>query len=65
MTVMTVFTGAVLVAETVIRGVLIFSLPTDRVLLLGPLVQYGASGVILLWTFLYFVPAVRRGASEE
>ncbi len=62
MTMMTAFTGLVLVAETTVRGVLIFSQPTERVLLLAPLIQYGASGVILLWTFLYFVPAVRRGA---
>ncbi len=65
MAVMTIAVGLVLVAETAVLSVLIFSLPTERVLLIRPIVRYGAAGLILLWTFLFFVPAVRRGARED
>ncbi len=65
MTVMTVAAGAIFVAETAVLSILVFSLPTDRFLLVRPLVRYGAAGSVLLVTFFYFVPAVRRGESDD
>ncbi|MGB6519873.1 MAG: VC0807 family protein [Candidatus Cybelea sp.] len=60
MGVMTVAVGLIFVAETAIRSVLIFTLPSERVLLISPFVQYAAAGLLILWTYLYVVPAVRR-----
>jgi hypothetical protein len=65
MIVMTVAIGAIGVVETAIRGVLIFSLPTDRAVLLTPVVRYSAAGLILILAFGYFAPAVRRGERED
>jgi hypothetical protein len=65
MTTMTVVVGLILVAETAIRGVLILTLPSDRVLLIGPIVQYGAAGLLILWTYFYMVPAVRREREQS
>ena len=57
--------GLIIVAETVVLGVLVFSLPTEKVLLTRPIVRNAAAGLVLLWTFLYCLPAVRRGARED
>ncbi len=65
MTTMTVVVGLIFVAETAIRSVLILTLPSEKVLLIGPMVQYGAVGVLFLWTFLYMVPAVRRERDQS
>jgi hypothetical protein len=65
MTVTTVVFGLIIVAETVALCVLVFSLPTDRVLLTRPIVRNVAAGLVLLWAFFYMVPAVRRGAHED
>jgi hypothetical protein len=65
MSVMTVVLGLILVTETAIRCALIFSLPTERVLLLGPVVKYSAVGLLMLVTFVYFMPAVRRGEEAD
>jgi hypothetical protein len=65
MSVMTVVVGLLLVTETAVRSALIFSLPTEKVLLLGPVVKYSTVGVLMLLTFGYFVPAVRRGERED
>ncbi len=65
MSVMTVVLGLILVVETAVRSVLIFSLPTEKVLLLGPVVKYSAVGLLMLLTLVYFVPAVRRGERSD
>jgi hypothetical protein len=65
MSVMTVVLGLILVTETAVRCALIFSLPTEKVLLLGPVVKYSAVGLLMLVTFVYFVPAVRRGEEAD
>lgn len=64
MTLTTLFVGLVGVAETIARAILIFSLPSDKVLLLLPAVSYGASALLVMWAFLYFAPAIRRGRSD-
>jgi hypothetical protein len=61
----TVFFGLALIAETVVRGVLIFSMPTDRFLLVSPITRNGTAGVLLLWTFVYLLPAVRRNERAD
>jgi len=63
--VMTILCGCILVAETAARIVLIIKLTPERVLLLTPIVGYGAAACILLATFLYFVPAIRRNVNRE
>ena len=65
MTVTTIVFGLIIVAETVALVVLVFSWPTDRVLLTRPIVRNAAAGLILLWAFFYMVPAVRRGARKD
>jgi len=65
MTAMTVVVGLILIAETAARWALIFYLPTEKVLLLGPVVRYAAVGLLLILTFAYFVPSVRRGRVED
>jgi hypothetical protein len=61
----TIVFGLILVAETAVLCVLVFSLPTEKVLLTRPIVRNAAAGLLLLWTFLYWLPAVRRGARED
>jgi hypothetical protein len=53
MTVATIVFGVVAVAETAIRGALIFSLPTERALLVGPIVGYCIVGLLVSWWILY------------
>jgi hypothetical protein len=65
MSTMTVVLGLILVTETLARCALIFSLPTEKVLLLGPVVKYAAVGLLMLVTLVYFVPAVRRGERSD
>jgi len=65
MTVATLVIGLVGVGETAVRGFLIFTLPSEKVLLLIPLVGYGAAAVLLLFTWLYVVPSIRRGRELE
>ena len=61
----TVVFGLIVVAETVVLGVLVFSLPAEKVFLTRPIVRNAAAGLVLLWTFLYCIPVVRRGARED
>lgn len=65
MSVMTIVFGLIAVAETAVLCVLVFSLPTDRVLIARPIVRYVTAGLLILWTFLYAMPAVRRGERED
>ena len=65
MTATTIVFGLILIAETAVLCVLVFSLPTEKVLLARPIVRNAAAGVLFLWTFLYCLPAVRRGERED
>jgi hypothetical protein len=53
MTVLTLVWGAGFVAETCLRMVLVFTLPTGRFLIVSPILGYGTYGLLMLWTFLY------------
>lgn len=61
----TVVFGLILIAETAALCVLVFSLPTEKVLLARPIIRNAAAGLLLLWTFLYWLPAVRRGERKD
>jgi hypothetical protein len=61
----TVVFGLILVAETAVLCVLVFSLPTEKVLLVRPIIRNAAAALLLLWTFLFWLPAVRRGERED
>lgn len=65
MTTMTLVTGLIFISETAARSALIFTQPTEKVLLLAPFIQYAAAAFLLLWTFFYLMPAIRRGRAEE
>jgi hypothetical protein len=65
MTATTVVFGLILVAEIAVLCMLVFSLPAEKILLARPTVRNAAAGLLLLWTFLYWLPAVRRGERED
>jgi hypothetical protein len=65
MSVMTVIVGLLLIIETAVRAALIFSLPTERVILLIPVIKYSAVGVPMLITFGYIMPAFKKGKEED
>lgn len=52
--------GLIATAESAAGSVLAFTVPTERVLLVRPIVRYGAAGAILLWVFLYIAPTLNR-----
>ncbi|HEY6432818.1 MAG TPA: VC0807 family protein [Acetobacteraceae bacterium] len=60
MTVMTVVWGCGFVVETCVRAALVFSIPVERFLVVGPIIGYGTIGLLMGWTFLY----ARRGESD-
>ncbi len=60
MTVMTLVWGSGLVAETCLRAVLVFTLPTGRFLIVSPIVGYATYGLLILWTLLYAREKRRR-----
>ncbi len=64
MTVSTIFVGLVGVGETVARGILIYTLPSDKVLLLLPVVRYSAAALIFAWAVLYVRPSARRAERD-
>ncbi len=60
MAAMTLVWGSGLVAETCLRGVLVFTLPTGRFLIVSPIIGYGTYGLLILWTVLYAQAMKRR-----
>lgn len=52
-TVITVVWGIGLVAETVLRAILVITLPVGRFLIVGPIIGYATIGLLVLWAFLY------------
>jgi hypothetical protein len=65
MAVMTFVWGSGLVAETGLRGTLVFTLPTGQFLIVSPIIGYGTYGLLILWTFLYVRWAARHQPQEE
>ena len=70
MTVMTLVWGFGLVGEAAVSVALVFTLSVHDYLIAGPILGYGASGALGLWTFLYVrekrrLGAARRAAEED
>ena len=53
MTVMTVVWGCGLLAQTLIACLLVFQMSIRHYLVVSPIVGYGMTGALALWTFLY------------
>lgn len=45
--------GALMVLELLIRLALVFNLTTEEMLVVGPLVFYGTTGIVIAWTVTY------------
>jgi hypothetical protein len=65
MTVMTLVWGFGLVGEAAISVVLVFTLSVHDYLIAGPVLGYGTSGALGLWTFLYAREGRRRGTARR
>jgi hypothetical protein len=61
MMVMTLVWGFALVAEGMVAGVLVFLIPIRAFFVVGPVLGYGAMGVLALWTAWYGRRQRRRG----
>jgi hypothetical protein len=62
---MTVAFGLFCIVEMVARIALAVVLPTERFLLIAPIVRYAVAGVVMAGAFFYVVPAFRRGAARS
>jgi hypothetical protein len=65
MTLMTIAFGLFCLVEMGARVALAFTLPTERFLIIAPIVRYAIAGVMIGWVFLFLVPAFRRGRSLD
>ena len=61
MRLMTLVWGTGLTLECLLRCVLVWSWPVERVLVVSPIVSYAIYGALLLWTFWYQRRLRRRG----
>jgi hypothetical protein len=60
---MTLAFGVFGIVEMAARMALAFALPTERFLLVAPIVRYAIAGVSVAWVFFYVRPAFRRNAA--
>ena len=65
MTVMTLVWGFGLLAESAIACCLVFAMPIAEYLIVGPILAYGATGVLALWTFLRVKRMKRRAQASR
>ena len=65
MTIMTLVWGFGLVGEATVSAVLVFNLSTHDYLIAGPILGYGTTGALGLWTFLYARRRRRIGAARR
>ncbi len=65
MNTMTVGFGIFAIVEMLVRMGLAFALPTERFLLVAPIVRYAIAGVAVAWVYFYIAPAVRRAAASS
>lgn len=65
MTTMTYAFGLFGIIEMAARIALALALPTERFLLIAPIARYAIAAVPIAWTYLYVVPAFRRGARSS
>ena len=65
MTIMTLVWGFGLVGEAAIAVALVFTLSVHDYLIAGPILGYGTTGALTLWTFLYARARRRAGAARR
>jgi hypothetical protein len=65
MTVMTLVWGFGLLADVAVSVVLVFELSIREYLIVNPILGYGTTGVLSLWSFLYGRRAKRRGEARR
>jgi hypothetical protein len=65
MNVMTLVWGVGLIAHTALACVLIFNLSIRDYLLVGPVIGYGTTGALTVWTFWYSRRQRRKGAARR
>jgi hypothetical protein len=65
MNTMTVAFGFFFIVEMAARIALAFTLPTERFLILAPVVRYTIAGISIAWVYLFVVPAFRREAARS
>ncbi len=65
MTLMTVVWGLGLLADVAVSVVLVFQLSIREYLIVNPVLGYGTTGALALWTFLYARRARRRGETRR
>jgi hypothetical protein len=65
MNIMTLVWGFGLIAQTAVACVLVFRMSIANYLIVSPIVSYGATGCLTLWTVLYAKQQKRRAASMQ
>jgi len=65
MTVMTLVWGVGLLADVAISVMLVFALSIREYLIVNPILGYGMTGALSLWSFLYGRRAKRRGEARR
>ena len=65
MTTMTLVWGFGLIAQTVIACLLVFRMSIANYLIVNPILNYGAMGCLVLWTFWYVKRQKRRAATMQ
>ncbi len=65
MTVLTLVWGFGLIAEAAVATLLVLNISVHDYLVVGPILGYGTTGALGLWSFLYFRRARRRGEARR
>lgn len=65
MTIMTLVWGFGLLIQVAVAAVLVFALSIRTYLIVSPILGYGMTGALVLWTFLYGQRARRRGEARR
>jgi hypothetical protein len=65
MNIMTLVWGFGLIAQTAVACVLVFRMSIANYLIVSPILSYGATGCLVLWTVLYAKRQKRRAASMQ
>ncbi len=65
MTIMTLVWGFGLLVQVAVAAVLVFALSIRTYLIVSPILSYGMTGALVLWTFLYGQRARRRGDARR
>lgn len=65
MTTMTIVFGLLGVVEMSVRIALALTLPTERFLVVAPIVRYAIAGVVMAWVYFVLAPAFRREGARD